>query len=58
MACNDVRADQVLLASAACGLHVPEEVAVIGVGNDEVVCELSNPPLSSVEPDLLRELKA
>ena len=54
MACNDVRADQVLLACAAAGFHVPDEVAVIGAGNDEVVCELANPPLSSVEPDLRR----
>jgi LacI family transcriptional regulator len=30
------------------GLHVPEDVAVVGVDNDEVFCELSNPPLSSV----------
>jgi LacI family transcriptional regulator len=27
---------------------VPDDVAVVGVGNDELMCELSNPPLSSV----------
>ena len=30
------------------GLNVPEDVAVIGVDNDEVFCELSDPPLTSV----------
>ena len=29
-------------------------MAVIGVDDDEVICELSNPPLSSVQPDTLR----
>jgi LacI family transcriptional regulator len=28
---------------------VPDEVAVIGVDNDELLCQLSTPPLSSVE---------
>ena len=30
------------------GLNVPEDVAVVGVDNDEVFCELADPPLSSV----------
>ena len=28
---------------------MPDDVAVIGVDNDEMLCELSNPPLSSVK---------
>ena len=32
------------------GVAVPEEVAVVGVDNDELVCELAYPPLSSVIP--------
>ncbi len=48
MACNDDRARQVVDACAAAGLGVPEEVAVLGVDNDEFVCNLSNPPLSSI----------
>ena len=35
-------------AAAAAGLHVPEDVAVVGANNDELVCGLSYPPLSSV----------
>jgi LacI family transcriptional regulator len=48
MACNDDRGRQVLEACRAAGVKVPEEVAVVGVDNDELLCELSDPPLSSV----------
>jgi LacI family transcriptional regulator len=50
MACNDIRGQQVLSACRAVGLAVPDEVSVIGVDNDPVLCELSDPPLSSVIP--------
>jgi LacI family transcriptional regulator len=29
-------------------LRVPEDVAILGVGNDELICQLTFPPLSSV----------
>ena len=48
MACNDDRAQQVLTACQQAELHVPEDVAIVGVDNDEFVCTLANPPLSSV----------
>jgi LacI family transcriptional regulator len=51
MACNDIRGQQVLNASRAVGLAVPDEIAVIGVDNDDVLCELSDPPLSSIAPN-------
>lgn len=54
MAAHDKRARHVLEACHTYGLHVPEEVAVIGVDNDEVLCQLSSPPLSSVEQDAKR----
>ncbi len=54
MACNDVRARHVLEACRTLGLRVPEDVAVIGVDNDEVLCELTDPPLSSIEPGMQR----
>ena len=50
-ACYDGRALQVLEACQLLGLNVPEQVAVLGVDNDELVCELANPPLSSVQPN-------
>ena len=49
MACNDIRARHVLEACRTLSLRVPEDVALVGVDNDELICELTNPPLSSVE---------
>lgn len=49
MACNDERGLQVLDACRRCGANVPDEVAVIGVDNDEHLCDLSIPPLTSVD---------
>jgi LacI family transcriptional regulator len=54
MACNDVRALHLLDACHQTGILVPEEVAVVGVDNEEIICELCNPALSSVEPDAAR----
>lgn len=54
MACNDMRGRQVLRACSEIGISVPDEIAVVGVDDDEVICELSIPPLSSVEPDAER----
>ena len=34
------------------GLDVPEDVAVVGVDDDHLICNLSNPPLSSVAVNL------
>lgn len=48
MACNDDRGREVLEAARGAGVYVPEEMAVIGVDNDELLCELADPPLSSV----------
>ena len=49
MACNDDRGQQVLDACRRVNVLVPDEVAVIGVDNDEILCNLSSPPLSSVD---------
>jgi LacI family transcriptional regulator len=51
MACYDLRGQQVLDACRRAGIAVPDEVAVIAVDNDELLCELSHPPLSSVIPN-------
>lgn len=53
MACNDIRGQQVMKACRVLGLLVPDEVSVVGVDNDEVLCELSDPPLTSVVPNTL-----
>ena len=48
MAYSDIQGREVIEACVQCGLSVPEEVAVVGVDNDQELCRLSRVPLSSV----------
>jgi LacI family transcriptional regulator len=48
MACIDERSQQVVEACQSEGINIPEQVAIVGVDNDEMICTLSNIPLSSV----------
>ena len=48
IACNDLRGQQVLDAARRAGLAVPEHLGVIGVDDDALLCNLCDPPLSSV----------
>lgn len=50
----DIRGQQILDACRNLGLAVPDEVAVLGVDNDELLCELASPRLSSVASDAHR----
>jgi LacI family transcriptional regulator len=51
MACNDIRGRQLLEATMLGEMLVPDDVAVVGVDDDQLLCELSAPPLSSVKLD-------
>lgn len=48
MACNDDRGQDITEACKIAGLRIPYDVAVLGVDNDDMVCGLTNPPLSSI----------
>jgi LacI family transcriptional regulator len=48
MACNDDCGRHVIEACKLANLAVPDVVGVLGADNDEVVCGLSDPPMSSV----------
>ena len=48
-AANDVRGRQVLDSCTKAGIAVPQEVAVLGVDNDELLCETSSPQMSSIQ---------
>src|SRR5690606_17329552 len=52
MACDDNQALHISEASKHAGLRIPEDVAVLGVDNDENICFLSDPPLSSISLDV------
>ena len=49
--CNDIRGQQVLNACRGMDISVPDDLGVIGVDDDDAICPLSDPPLSSVQPD-------
>jgi len=51
MCCNDDRALQVVEACKAADLRVPDDVAVLGVDDDVLVCDLADPPISSIALD-------
>jgi LacI family transcriptional regulator len=51
MLCSDQIGPKFLEACRRAGVSVPDELAVIGVDNDEPLCEVCNPPLSSVRPN-------
>jgi len=48
MTCADDRSQNVIDACKIANIKVPEEIAILGTDNDEIVCDLSFPPLSSV----------
>jgi LacI family transcriptional regulator len=54
MVCSDQRGLDVLEACHRADVKVPAEIAVVGVDNDKPLCEVCNPPLSSVLPDHVR----
>ncbi|HEY1108871.1 MAG TPA: substrate-binding domain-containing protein, partial [Opitutaceae bacterium] len=54
MAAYDIRGQQVLDACRSASLAVPSDVAVIGVDNDALLCDLASPPLTSVIPNAHR----
>ncbi|WP_166922739.1 AraC family transcriptional regulator [Flavobacterium poyangense] len=48
MTCDDNQGQHVTEACKAIGINVPEQVSVLGVDNDLSICNLSDPPLSSI----------
>jgi len=48
MTCNDDMGRTVLEACKSVNIPVPEQIAVVGVDDDELTCGLTEPPLSSV----------
>lgn len=56
---NDWESVSALNAADLAGIPVPDGIAVVGVGNEELICTTSSPPLSSIETRLyLRGLRA
>ena len=54
MACNDDRASQLIEAAKIAEVRIPDDMAVLGVDNDEVICDLCYPSLSSIKLNNVR----
>ena len=54
MTCDDNQGIHVTEACRLANLKIPEDVAVLGVDNDEILCNLSDPPLSSISLDTVK----
>lgn len=54
LAANDMRSRMLLDACQRIGRRVPDNVGIIGVDNNLVTCEFSDPPLSSIACDWYR----
>lgn len=48
MACDDNQGHHIAEICKQYGYKIPEEIALLGVDNDEAICSLSDPPLSSI----------
>jgi len=51
MTCDDNQGHHITEAAVHASIRMPDEVAVLGVDNDEMLCNLSDPPLSSINLD-------
>ncbi len=49
-ACHDVAAVDLISICCDAGIRVPDELAILGVDDDDLLCRQSYPPLSSVRP--------
>jgi len=47
-ACDDSFALQVSEICKINNIHIPHEISLLGVDNDELICNLSDPPISSI----------
>jgi LacI family transcriptional regulator len=54
MTFDDTHAHDLAEACLEAGIPVPEQVAIVGVNNDDLLCDSAWPPLSSVEADFTR----
>ena len=53
-ACDD-RAYEIVSLCNEVGLKIPQEIGILGVNNDPILCENAEPKISSVQPDFKQE---
>jgi len=55
MAVHDLKATTVMEAAHLAKIHIPQDLAIIGVDNDALLCDFTDPPLTSIAPDHAHE---
>lgn len=50
--CDDAHALFISEICKICNLHIPDQIALLGVDNDELMCSISDPPISSIVLDV------
>lgn len=50
-ACDDSFTIQISEICKIKGINIPNDMSIMGVGNDELLCNLSNSPISSIVLD-------
>ena len=46
---TDERGAQILGLARECGRAVPEQLSILGIDNDPLLCQIAHPPLSSID---------
>lgn len=54
MACDDTQGNVLIQACSSAGVKIPSDIAIIGVDNDEILCNMSDPALSSIDVNIER----
>ena len=54
MACDDNKVTASLKSVRLTISELPDKIAILGVDNDEIICNLSDPPLSSISQNIVR----
>ena len=49
LACSDEFGIHIIESAKIAGIEIPQDIAVLGVDNDEFICDLYDPPMSSID---------
>lgn len=52
MACDDNQGNRITEICKMYNLRVPEQISILGVDNDKIICNISDPPLSSISQNI------
>lgn len=54
MACDDNQAKHITEICSLIGIDIPNEISLLGVDNDKMICLLSDPPISSINQNTIK----